>query len=234
MQIIEHSVIGTRSAVLRLKCRGAGLQFVVFPMIHVASPQFYAAVAERLRRCDLLVVEGVADRSPLTWALTATYRVIPAHKRSGLVVDDIAYRSLGVPVVHADVTSGEFAEGWRAMPMRHRLAFWCLLPFVVVAQLAGGTRRLLSPEVELNDLPRPREEAMADSAFGEHFDRAVVGDRDERLLSVLSELVRTRSAERIDVAVVYGAGHVPGIVRGLYERHRYRPQAAEWLTVLST
>jgi len=233
MQIIEHSLIGTRSAVLRLKRRGAGLQFVLFPMIHVADPQFYAAVAERLRTCDLLVVEGVGGRSALTWAITLTYRAMPANRRSGLVVDDIPYGSLGVPVIYADITSGELAKGWRAMPLKHRVAAWCMIPLVVVAQMFVGKRRLLSPKVELNDLPGAREEALSDSEFGEHFDRALVGDRDEHILSVLSELVRTRSAERIDVAIVYGAGHVPGIVRGLMTRHGYRPQAAEWLTVVS-
>jgi hypothetical protein len=59
-------------------------------------------------------------------------------------------------------------------------------------------------------------------------------DRDERLLAALSELVRTRSSERIDVAVVYGARHVPAIVRGLADRHGYRPRTAEWLTVLAS
>jgi hypothetical protein len=233
MQIIEHSLIGTRSAVLRLKRRGSALQFVLFPMIHVADPQFYAAVAERLRACDLLVVEGVGGRSALTWAMTLTYRAMPANKRSGLVVDDIPYESLGVPVINADMTSSELTEGWRTMPLTHRMAAWCMIPFVVVAQIFVGKRRLLSPKVELNDLPSAREEALSDSEFGEHFDRTLVGDRDERILGVLSELVLTRSAERIDVAIVYGAGHVPGIVRGLMTRHGYRPQAAEWLTVVS-
>jgi len=232
MQIIEHSMIGTRSAVLRLKRRGADLQFVLFPMIHVADPRFYAAVADRLRRCDLLIVEGVGGRSALTWALTLTYRIIPANKRSGLVVDDIAYESLGVPLVNADVTSGELAAGWWTIPWRHRLTAWCVVPFVVAAQFVGGTRRLLSPEVEVSDLPTAQEEALTDSEFGEHFERTIVGDRDEHVLGVLSELVRTRSAERIDVAVVYGAGHVPAIVRGLHQRHGYRPCTADWLTVL--
>jgi hypothetical protein len=59
VQIVEHSVVGTRSAVLRLRCTGAELQFLIFPMFHVASPRFYAEVAERLRHCELLVVEGV-------------------------------------------------------------------------------------------------------------------------------------------------------------------------------
>jgi hypothetical protein len=59
MQILEYSIAGTRSAVLRLQRRDSGLRFVVFPMIHVASPHFYAAVADRLRQC--------AWPLPVTW-----------------------------------------------------------------------------------------------------------------------------------------------------------------------
>ncbi len=232
MQIIEHSIIGTRSAVLRLRRPGSQLQFVLFPMLHVASPEFYAAVAQRLRQCDVLVVEGVRGRSVLTWALTLTYRVMPANKRHGLVLDNIAYRSLGVELITPDVTTAEFAQGWRAVPLRYRLLVWCAIPFVVVVQFFGGTRWLLSPEVELSDLPSAKDEMYADSDVDGHFERAFGGDRDERLLAALSELIRTRSAERIDVAVVYGAGHVPAIVRGLADRHGYRPRTAEWLTVL--
>jgi hypothetical protein len=232
MQIIEHSIIGTRSAVLRLRHPGSQLQFVLFPMLHVASPEFYAAVAQRLRQCDLLVVEGVNGRSVLTWAITLTYRVMPANKRSGLVVDNIEYRSLGVELINPDVTTAEFAQGWRAMPLRYRLLMWCVIPIVAVAQFFGGTRRLLSPEVELNDLPSAKDEMYSDDELAGHFERTFGGHRDERVLATLSELIRTRSSERIDVAIVYGAGHVPAIVRGLSDRHGYRPRTAEWLTVL--
>lgn len=232
MQIIEHSIIGTRSAVVRLRRPGSQLQFVLFPMLHVASPQFYTAVAERLRQCDVLVVEGVSGRSVLGWAITLTYRVMPANKRSGLVVDNIPYRSLGVELINPDVTTAEFARGWRAMPLRYRMLMWCAIPVVAVAQFFGGTRRLLSPEVELNDLPSAKDEMYSDGEFADHFERTFGGDRDERLLAALTDLVRTRSSARIDVAVVYGAGHMPAIVRGLMDRHGYRPRTAEWLTVV--
>lgn len=233
MQVIEHSIAGTRSAVLRLRRRDTPLQFLLFPMLHVASPQFYAAVTERLRRCDLLVVEGVSGRSALLWAVTLTYRVMPANSRSGLVLDNIPYRSLGVELIRPDVTVSEFASSWRAMPLRHRMAMWCLIPLVAAAQFLGGTQRLLSPEIEVSDLPSATDEAFEDDDFAEQFDRTFGGDRDERLLAALSEVVRTRSSERIDVAVVYGAGHVPAIARALVERHGFRPYTAEWLTVLA-
>ncbi|WP_326559940.1 hypothetical protein [Micromonospora sp. NBC_01796] len=233
MQIIEHSVIGTRSAVLRLRRHDAQLQFVLFPMLHVANPQFYVAVADRLRACDLLVVEGVSGGpSVLASAITLTYRVMPANKRSGLVVDNIPYGSLGVELINPDVTTKEFARSWRAMPLHYRLMVWCLIPFMTVAHFFGGTRRLLSPEIELSDLPSGRAELYSDHEGTDHLERTLGGERDERLLAALAELVRTRSAERIDVAVVYGAAHMPAIVRGLSERHGYRPRTGEWLTVI--
>ncbi|GAA2371724.1 tetratricopeptide repeat protein [Dactylosporangium salmoneum] len=229
MQIVEHSVIGTRSAVLRLRRPGTELQFVVFPMFHVADPRFYAEVRERLRRCDLLVVEGVSGRSPLSWAITSTYRIIPANKRSGLVEDDIPYGSLGVPVINPDVTAGELGQDWRALPLRTRLLMWLAMPIAAGLQLFGGRRRLLGPEVELDDLPAD----LADHEVIGQLDGVFGGARDERLLATLSQIHRERGAERIDVAVVYGAAHTAAIVHGLLRRHGYRPRSSEWLTVVA-
>ncbi|HEU5473365.1 MAG TPA: hypothetical protein VFV67_22205 [Actinophytocola sp.] len=232
MQIIENSIIGTRSAVLRLKHRNTPLQFLIFPMVHVASPRFYAEVAERLRRCDLLVIEGVRGRSLWGWAFTLSYRIMPLNRRSGLVVDNIPYMSLGVPLINPDVTVDELARGWKVMPLRYRLLLWCVLPAVVAGRMFGGRRSLLSRDVEVSDLPSESEEAFQDSDVGEHFERMFGGSRDQLLLDTLTEIHGTRSGEPIVVAIVYGARHVPAIVRGLGDRLGYRVGSAEWLTVL--
>jgi hypothetical protein len=229
VQIVEHSIIGTRSAVVRLRRPGTGLQFVVFPMFHVASPQFYADVSERLRRCDLLVVEGVSGRSVLGWAITSTYRLIPANKRAGLVQDNIQYGSLGVPLIYPDVTAAEFGQSWRRLPLRIRLLMWLVMPIVAVLQLGGGRRRLLGPKVELDDLPSD----LDDHELAGQLDDVFGGARDERLLAALSEIHQERAAERIDVAVVYGAAHAAAIVHGLRRRHGYHARSGEWLTVVA-
>ncbi|MFL6140577.1 MAG: hypothetical protein ACJ72N_01745 [Labedaea sp.] len=232
MQIIENSVIGTRSAVLRLTRRNTPLQFLIFPMLHVASPRFYAEVAQRLRRCDLLVIEGVRGRSLWVWAITLSYRIIPLNRRSGLVVDNIPYLSLGVPLINPDVTVDEIARGWGATPLRYRLLLWGVIPVVVVARLFSGRRSLLSRSIEVHDLPSESDEVLQDSEVGEHFERTLGGSRDQLLLDTLTEIHGTRSGEPIVVAIVYGAGHVPAIVRGLVDRLGYRVRSAEWLTVL--
>ena len=50
--------------------------------------------------------------------------------------------------------------------------------------------------------------------------------------AALCRLHEERGGESIEVAVVYGAAHVPAVVRGLLNRYRYRPRGAEWLTVV--
>lgn len=83
--------------------------------------------------------------------------------------------------------------------------------------------------MEQNDLPTPEEEDFAEAM--PELDAAFGGERDERLLDALSRLHEQRGTEPIDVAVVYGAGHVPAIVAGLMKRHGYRVRSADWLTV---
>ncbi|WP_433832917.1 hypothetical protein ACQP2E_17400 [Actinoplanes sp. CA-015351] len=233
MQIIEVTELGVRSAVIRLRCRGSALQFVLYPMIHMAKPTFYAAVFTRLKRADLVVVEGVGGgrrkHSVLVSALTLSYRVLRFNRQAKLVEQDIDYRALGVPVVRPDVSLEDFTAGWRRVPLSHRLMMWCVLPFVVVTRLFGGTRMIWSRSAELNDLPSPEEEDLRE--WSPHLDAAFAGDRDSRLLACLCRLHEERGTENIEVAVVYGAAHVPAIVQGLMNRYGYRPRSADWLVV---
>jgi pheromone shutdown protein TraB len=83
--------------------------------------------------------------------------------------------------------------------------------------------------LEQNDLPSPKEEDLA-HRYPE-LDAALLGERDERLLAALYRLHEERNSEDIEVAVVYGAAHVPAIVEGLRDRYGYRARSADWLTV---
>lgn len=224
VQIVESSVVGTRCAVLRSTRRAGGPVVVVFPMLHVATPEFYREVERRLREFDLLVVEGIAGDSAVGDALMATYKVIPANDESGLVEDDIPYGDLGVPIVTPDVTAGEFDEGFRELPSKTRLMTWAAIPVVTVGQYFAGRRAMLN--LEVNDLPTAAEELRSED--WDEFMDLLLGRRDEQVLTALAEIVRDRGDEAIDVAVVYGAAHVPGILRGLYTLG-YRVVSAEWV-----
>lgn len=226
MQIIDTGAFGTRSAVLRLRRRGSELTFVVFPMLHVAAPEFYAEVQRRLGDCAVVVAEGVSGRSVRTWALTLSYRVIPANRRTGLVLQRIDYAALGVPVIRPDVSSAEFGRSWRALPLWFRLLVWCTLPVAMGVQLLGGRKCLLAPHVVVND------DDVPESEMAERFEDVFKGARDDRLFAALAELHHTRSHERIDVGVIYGAGHVPDLVHRLLATLGYRVRTADWITVV--
>jgi pheromone shutdown protein TraB len=58
----------------------------------------------------------------------------------------------------------------------------------------------------------------------------LVADRDALLVGALDAIHQQRSQEPISVAVVYGAGHMPAVVRSL-AGYGYRASSAEWLTV---
>jgi hypothetical protein len=234
VQIIEVTDFTVRSAVGRLQRRETPLQFVLYPMIHMAKPAFYAAVTVRLKRADIVVVEGVGGgrrkRSVLVGALTLSYTVLRFNRRAKLVEQDIGYAALGVPVVRPDVSSEEFAAGWRRVPLAHRLVMWCLLPGIVLARLFGGTRMIWSRSMELNDLPSPEDERQAD--WSPELQAAFGGDRDNRLVAALCRLHDEHNGQDAEVAVVYGAAHMPAIVQGLADRYGYRPRRADWLTVV--
>lgn len=230
MQLIEVSVAGIRSAVITLHSPGTPMRVILFPMVHAGTDAFYRSVAQRLAGCDLVIAEGVCGRSATTWALTLAYRLPARSRRLALTVQDIDYASLGVPVVRPDMTARQFRARWRAVPALQRLAVWCLVPAFALAFMLLGTRRTLGRYLGIDDLPDlPMEQARQ---VAPQLTELIVDHRDHLLVDCLTSIHQQRHAEQIDVAVVYGAGHMPAVIQALIQRHGYRPRSAEWLTVI--
>ncbi|MFZ3555442.1 hypothetical protein [Streptomyces sp. BH055] len=228
MQIIEVTGYAVRSAVITLRSKGTPLEFVLFPMPHIASPAFYTQVRIRLRKCDLVVMEGIRGKSAAVSTLTLAYRFAPRRSRNGLQEQSDDLLPGGVPVVHPDVSAAEAIADLKSLPR------WTYLLMLVAAPVMGlifalrGPRAFLDEDLAVDDLPTTlRAELLADDPVA----HAMTDRRDRRLLDALDEIHAAHRTEPLRVAVVYGAGHVPAIVAGLRERHGYRPRDAEWLTV---
>jgi hypothetical protein len=246
MQIIESSVIGVRSSVLRLTRAGSPLEFRFFPMVHVGEPAFYAAVTDRLRRCDLVVAEGVggtatpegrvSSPSPTVGsvaasALTASYRLPARFGRTGLVEQNIPYATLGVPVRYPDMTDEQFSTGWRAVPAWQRALALGLSPLAGLDRMLFGSRRELARQLSCDDLDWQDELLDVDSMDDL---LALLGEkRDQLLITELDRIHREHVEESVTVGVVYGAAHTAPAVHGMRTLHRYGIRSAEWLTVFS-
>jgi hypothetical protein len=229
MQLIEVSMASVRSAVITLRAPGTPMRIVLFPMIHAGTPGFYRSVTARLAGCDLIVAEGISGRSVVVQALTLAYRLPARSRRLALAVQDIDYSSLGVPVIRPDLTAGQFRVRWRTIPVLQRLAVLGLVPAFALAFGLLGTRRTLSRYLDTDDLPTYLEDQARQVA--PQLTELILTHRDALLVDSLTTIHQQRQAEAIDVAVVYGAGHMPALTHELYRRHAYRPSSAEWLTV---
>jgi len=225
VQITEVSVVGVRSAVLVLHRPQTPLRFVLFPMIHTGRQAFYDQVAERLRRCQLIVAEGYDGPSSVGLAYAMALRMTRQRAAARLVHQNIDFEALGVPVMWPENLLSSRSHR-RRMPLLGWLDVVLLVPVLVVTMAVGGKGWLLRRNMEVSDDTDVR-------LFLSFLQKPMITGPDADLLATLAEIHETHADGPIDVAVVYGAAHIPAVVRGLADRFGYRPQrGGEWLTVI--
>ncbi|MET8331400.1 hypothetical protein [Streptomyces sp. NPDC005181] len=234
MQFIEVTELaGVRSAIIRFHGRRTELGFLLFPMIHLGEAGFYQEVAARLRRCcDLVIAEGIGEGSAGADALVASYARLDGHERLGLVVQDIDFASLGVPVVCPDMVGEEFEDHFRRLPLKERAVLATVVPAVTAGMRLFGTRRWLARHLSSDDLLSDAEEAAAD--FWPGLNDLVMRRRDRLLVRALTDFHRAY-AERtgpFTIGVVYGADHMRAAAKALADLG-YHAAGGEWVTVFA-
>ena len=229
MQFIEVSVTGVRSAVITLRTPDRQQRIVLFPMLHLGAPAFYATVTARLGQCAVVLAEGIRERSLITGALTTSYRLPGRRGRLGLVEQRIDYSRLSAEVIKPDMTGRQLRAGWQAVPALQRATLLLLAPVAGAVFWLLGTRRMLARHAATEDLPDPAEIMFRDKA--QALTELLLDRRDALLAAALDEVLAQHGDEAIDIAVVYGAEHMPALTRYLGARYGFRPREAEWLTV---
>ena len=228
VQIVDVNTLWVRSVVVTLRRRETPLRFVLFPMIHVGSPAFYAAVRARVGECDLAVVEGVGASREVS-LLTLSYRAMRFNRRAGLVPQSDRLNSFGIPTICPDMDGARFSRGWARVPWLRRALAWCLIPIFGVLLALFGTRQMLARNLAMADQPSDVELDVA-AAYPELYG-LICDERDQFLIQALMEIHEKRSREPIRVAVVYGAAHMPAVLHALSARHRYVARDGEFLNV---
>ncbi len=230
MQFIEKNSFNVRSAVYRLKKEGIGLEFLIFPMIHVGSPEFYEEISRRLSTCDLILAEGV--KSKRANILTLSYRVINKIRRMDLITQ---YEGMKVDgfrekIINADMEGRAFDERWSSLPMVLRAQLFIIIPVYVVYLFLFGTRETLAENLALEDLPSADEILLEDESF-EQLDSLLVDERDRKLIEQIAKLYDECSEATQRIGIVYGAFHMRGVMAFLMQKLDYRVAKAEWVKV---
>ena len=230
MQFIEKNSLNVRSAVYHLRKEGAGLEFVLFPMVHVGTREFYEEVSRRLAACDLILLEGVASRR--VRLLTLSYTIVRHIRRMDLVTqrEGMNVSAFRDKLLNADMGGRAFDERWSALPFSLKAQLFFLLPVYALYLLLFGTRETLAEHIALEDLPSPDEILSQDEDF-EKLDALLVDERDRELIEAIRGLHDAGARERRTVGVVYGAAHMRNVVAFLLSELRYKVAGAEWVTV---
>jgi len=232
MQFVEKNSLSVRSAIYHLKKEDAGLQFVLFPMIHVGSKEFYGEVSRRLVECDLILAEGVSSKK--VSLLTLSYRIVKRIRRMGLVTQQEGMDVSGFrhKAVNSDMLGRAFDEQWSSLPLSLRAQLLLYIPIYAAYLFLFGTRETLAENIAVEDLPSSDEILFQGENF-EKLDSLLLDERDRNLIEHIERLHLVNGQGEKKVGIVYGAMHMRNITNYLLYKLEYKVAKAEWITVFN-
>jgi hypothetical protein len=230
MQFIEKNSFNVRSAVYRLTSDTSRLEFLLFPMIHVGSREFYDEVSRRLSACDVILAEGVKSRKANI--LTLSYRIVKKIRRMDLVTQQEGMKVSGFreKILNSDMEQLPFDERWSSLPVALKARLFIFIPVYVVYLFLFGTRETLAENIALEDLPSS-EEVLSQDASCEQLSSLLVDERDRKLIEHIVRLHDASPEDSRTIGIVYGAFHMRNAVAFLMGKLNYRVAKAEWVKV---
>ena len=223
MQLLESSVIGLRAARHHLTSRTSPVSVTLFPMCHLGTPEFYQTVYDDAGTHDIVLLEGIASRA--VRSLTRAYRWA-RPERLGLVVQKHPTFPETCQVIHSDLTGPEFEALWATVPRWERWTIAMATSLFGLWMRYFSTLDVIAPHLSVNDVP-PRDQILGPDPLV----HILLNARDERLCEHLTRIVQNANDRPLSVAVIYGASHMPAVIRHLGALANFTPTESEWMTV---
>ena len=226
MQILEASLFGLRAARITWQCE-TGSVVTLFPMVHAAEPDFYGAVFKAaFNDHDIALTEGIT--SPVTRRITRGYRWMVRSGGPLVHQADATPETGSARRIHADLTPDEFHRLWADVPAMTRMTLTLGAPLMGLALRVRPNLNSLARRLEMDDLAS-RDDILGWSPETAALDRAILEARDARLVETLEDTITTSPAGT-RIAVVYGAAHMPAVLRALPGLGFGRTDS-DWMTV---
>ena len=228
MAYIEKNEESLVSVIHRLKRSGDALEFLLLPMIHLGTQEFYDEVARRLAGCDLVLAEGI--KSQRAHFISLPYRLAAKSLRLKLVSQANALNISGFKdkIVATDLAGASFDENWSQLRLRLRIVLLVAVPLSAIYLLLFVDRRKLADYILRKDVATKEHDRDKDT---EDIARLIGGDRNRKLVRHIEEVYDARKKEPLTVGVPYGAKHMSRIMKFLLNRLGYRVVEFERLTV---
>lgn len=203
------------------------LEFEVYPMIHIASPDYYESIDGHLQHCDPIFYEGV--RSNHARLLTSAYRILAKRPRLGFVTQKEALDLSQQPgeLIHADQDADTFSQNWSSLPLYTRLLISSASPIYGVYMFLTMTRGRLARRLEPSSLPAAESFQPIDDENWDRFDEVLLDRRDAHLIEKLASFYRKNKDRPMRAAVVFGAAHCEAVSNFLTRGLRYHVASAK-------
>ncbi len=201
---------------------GHGLRLTLYPIFHVGSPSFYAALSEDLRRFRVLLLEGVrlrGWRAPLYDLAARNLGLVTQREHLHLPSDAECLR--------LDMTEPEFAEEASALPIHWRLLLWGLRPVLWAVTSTEAGRHSVWDSFSRRRFVRSIKDVETP------LDRLLKTKRDRAMAARLREFAQDpcRIERGSPAAVVAGAGHMPALYATLRDCG-FEKGSVRWFEVL--
>ncbi|GGN44641.1 hypothetical protein FHR83_004544 [Actinoplanes campanulatus] len=226
MRLTEMSGTCYRTSISVLGRPGGGIRWVLIPTIHMGHADYYWEIWQRLRTCQAVIAEQYDGPSSTGLAYITAMRWTGQRVARQLVHQDIDYGALDVPIIFPDAHLGPEARPDRRLPRETWAGLAVMTPVLAIQMALTGSGLVEGmTSLELTDESRPR---FAD----DYLTRIILTERDDLLLGAIGEIDGEFAAEDMEVAVVFGALHIPVVVRELRRiGHRVEP-GTRWLTAI--
>ncbi|MEK6482551.1 hypothetical protein WJR50_33795 [Catalinimonas sp. 4WD22] len=225
MQIIDSNDFNLRTAAYLLK--NQDLEFLIIPVLHIGSTEFYQEVIAELNKCDLILYEGVGLKK--LEGFKHAYRQFAS--RLGLVYqgDEINTKKFGSKLIHADFNREIAEQEWKKIPVISRLLFRTLYPIGLFFLSHYYTKSSLAKSYrqkhELDDQFWFMTHGKANSV--ENF---INIKREKTIFNAIDQQIDEASKE-IRIGVIYGAGHMKKVLNYLMDTYSFKIVDSWFLTV---
>jgi hypothetical protein len=208
------------------------LEFEIFPMVHIATAEFYAIVQSHLEQCDAIFYEGI--RSKRVRVITSAYRILTKRPRLGLVTQSQALdlSTIREKVILADQDRQTFEANWSKLPWSTRVLISVISPLYGGYLFLTMTRGRLAKIIDPSNLPASESlEYVPDEP--DPFEEVIGESRDRHFISQLAAFFEQNRGKRLRAGVAFGAAHAEPVGAFLSRKLRYHVASAKRVLLFS-
>lgn len=210
--------------------------------IHIADTEYFKTLNQRFREFDALLYEMVGDDSPRPVSARESTDPIGGMQRFSAYLMNLDFQIGSIDYhapnfVHADLTSAEFTEAQKKR--QDGFAVWFLRSYgyefaryhdeeetdtqiSILEFLFSPNRCRTLRRLNAQELLDSNSEAVVEGKGGS----SLITDRNEKALKILKEQI---ASGKKNLAIFYGAAHLPHFAENLEKEFKMKPVQIEWI-----